>query len=100
MQVIDGKLLDAIKEEPCCWCGNRPADPHHIFTKGMGGGAQLDIQENVVPLCRTCHDDYHAARKGKRGRLLKIDLIAIAAARCRTTQESIKAKITELRRLT
>lgn len=34
-------------------------DIHHADPKGMGGSKILDHPENLVSLCRTCHDTAH-----------------------------------------
>lgn len=47
-------------------------DPHHIKTRGSGGG---DTDENVIGLCRKHHDAAHA------GRISKPVLLAIVAGR-------------------
>lgn len=31
-------------------------DAHHVYGRDLGGD---DVVENLVPLCRTCHDDLH-----------------------------------------
>lgn len=46
-----------------CWIGcevcNRTAvDIHHIEARGMGGTSAEDVIENLMALCRKCHDDY------------------------------------------
>ncbi len=44
----------------CDWCygyhGRR--DPHHVLTRGHGGGSRLDIDANLVSLCRACHNKH------------------------------------------
>jgi len=54
-------LIDELKRlvRYCEWCGVKalhthwPLDPHHIKTRGAGGGDTLD---NLVILCRPDHD--------------------------------------------
>lgn len=46
--------------EPECrnpQCKHRADDPHHIVTKG--GKLGDDVEDNIMPLCRTCHDLFH-----------------------------------------
>jgi 5-methylcytosine-specific restriction endonuclease McrA len=45
---------------PCEICGNRAVDVHHIENRGMGGDptAGKDVIENLMGLCRGCHNDY------------------------------------------
>ena len=46
--------------EPCDICERRPGtDPHHVQYRSQGGA---DVPENLLWLCRTCHDDLHAGR--------------------------------------
>jgi len=45
---------------PCECCGTRAVDTNHIICKGMGGvkNGRLDIIENLMAVCRKCHDKY------------------------------------------
>lgn len=44
---------DYIECERC----RRPAvDIHHIKARGMGGSDKLDVIENLMALCRPCHN--------------------------------------------
>ncbi len=46
--------------EPCEACELRPGvDPHHRIYRSQGGG---DVAENLMWLCRSCHDDVHNGR--------------------------------------
>ena len=38
---------------------NVAVDIHHISPKGMGGKAGKDKIENLIALCRKCHEDCH-----------------------------------------
>jgi 5-methylcytosine-specific restriction endonuclease McrA len=40
---------------PCEMCGSKAVDIHHIQARGMGGSKSLDVIDNLVALCRTCH---------------------------------------------
>lgn len=63
-----------IRAMPCCVCGYRPpSDPHHVKSRGAGGRA-----EDVVPLCRLCHDWIHASGRYSFERAKGIDLRVIA----------------------
>ena len=47
------------KKGPCRACSfraDKAIDPHHIVFREDGGD---DVAENIVPLCRRCHDDLH-----------------------------------------
>lgn len=46
----------------CENCGKVAVDVHHIDSKGMGGSKTKDYIENLVALCRSCHN---AAHKGQ-----------------------------------
>ncbi len=61
-RVVNKKLLKMIAEAPCTVCLKYPSDPHHITSVGAGGG---DVVENVMPLCRTHHDEWHRGGPGK-----------------------------------
>lgn len=45
-------------------------DPHHVIFKSAGG---LDVLNNLITLCRKCHDDIHAGR-------LRVEIVAVQAA--------------------
>ena len=48
----------AIKKMPCAACGTREGvDPAHIKTFGSTG---IDSGFNIIPLCRTHHNEQHA----------------------------------------
>jgi hypothetical protein len=44
----------------CEICGppQRAVDVHHIDARGMGGSELMDIIENLMGLCRKCHNKY------------------------------------------
>lgn len=42
---------------PCEWCGGRSVDVHHLDGRGPG----MDVIENLMGLCRDCHDEVHAS---------------------------------------
>lgn len=43
---------------PCEVCGARAVDIHHIECRGMGGSSEKDHIENLMALCRHCHELY------------------------------------------
>ena len=49
----------------CEVCGGSGADIHHIHRKGMGGSKLLDIIENLMCLCRSCHSAYGDIKQKK-----------------------------------
>jgi 5-methylcytosine-specific restriction endonuclease McrA len=54
-----------VVSEPLCRACRleKAVDPHHVLLKSQGGD---DLEDNIVPLCRACHRDYHEARIGIR----------------------------------
>ncbi len=59
MRIIDDDCRRRFKGPGVCEKCNRwheARDPHHAFIKkGMGGGSQIDVPENLASLCRVCH---------------------------------------------
>jgi len=50
--------LRFVRQQPCCACSAPgPSDPHHFGRRGMG---QKTDDYRTVPLCRRCHDRWHA----------------------------------------
>lgn len=43
---------------PCEVCRKRATDIHHIDARGMGGSYLKDFIENLMALCRECHEKY------------------------------------------
>tara|TARA_Y100001937_G_C7060380_1_gene303439 strand:- start:209 stop:448 length:240 start_codon:yes stop_codon:yes gene_type:complete len=41
---------------PCEVCKCKAVDIHHLERRGMGGSKTKDYIENLVALCRICHD--------------------------------------------
>lgn len=46
-------------------CLNKATDIHHIDARGMGGSKDKDRIENLMALCRNCHNDYGDIKKYK-----------------------------------
>lgn len=42
----------------CEVCGKIAVDLHHIKARGMGGSKLRDNIENIMALCRPCHEYY------------------------------------------
>lgn len=60
MRVMDEALLDVFRARACEWCMAPPrSEAHHIYAKGIGGGARLDVPLNLISLCRSCHGKVH-----------------------------------------
>ena len=52
----------------CVLCGRVAADVHHIVFRSQLGTSDLD---NLVCLCRSCHEEAHGVRANKVRELLK-----------------------------
>lgn len=94
VKVIDEALLDEFRRPGLCeWCGKHgPREPHHVFSKGMGGHQRFDIRINLISLCRGCHQRFHD------GGLRRSDLLQVVADREKTTTLLIEDEIYRLRR--
>ena len=44
----------------CERCKDEAVDIHHIHPKGMGGSKLMDNIENLMALCRVCHNMAHS----------------------------------------
>jgi hypothetical protein len=53
---------DAIE---CEVCGKIAVDLHHIQARGMGGSKHRDGIENIMALCRPCHEFYGDKKQHK-----------------------------------
>ena len=53
--------LDISDRILCTSCGQVAQDIHHIHPRGMGG-TEKDYIENLVALCRSCHDKAESSR--------------------------------------
>lgn len=43
---------------PCEICEAPAVDIHHIHCRGMGGSKDKDVIENLMAVCRHCHNYY------------------------------------------
>lgn len=43
---------------PCELCNSKAVDIHHINCRGMGGTKRVDNIENLMALCRACHQRF------------------------------------------
>lgn len=93
--VYNRSLLDHFRQKfRCEVCGRKGAvEPHHVYAKGMGGGAQLDIPENLIALDRFCHNRVHS------GQIPRSTLLALIACRQGLTVDQVLERIYSLRRL-
>lgn len=52
--------------ELCWYCAkNVWVEVHHIISRGMGGSKHRDQISNLIPLCRSCHEDSEVINKQK-----------------------------------
>ena len=70
-------LLDAMGLKPgefvpCEMCGDAATDTHHIESRKMGGSKAKDTPDNLVALCRRCHESAHRYPKEWKERLKQI----------------------------
>ena len=57
-RIINRKMIQACRKNRCEYCGTvTNIEPHHINTRGSGGG---DIKENLIQLCTQCHINAHS----------------------------------------
>jgi len=57
----------------CAICGAEATDIHHISGKPMGNKSKrYDVPENLIPVCRSCHNDIHNEKISKY--LVKLNL--------------------------
>jgi hypothetical protein len=57
LRLEDKKVLEQVRGQGCCVCGQHPVDASHIKTKGSGGP---DTLWNVVAHCRRHHMEWHS----------------------------------------
>lgn len=93
MIVKDDALLDEFRKRGRCeicheW--RHRLFPHHFHGRGMGGGSQMDVRENLLALCWKCHEDCHWARVERKEQLRLI------ARREKMTPEQVMDRIYEL----
>ena len=50
---------------PCEICGTTAVDIHHIDCRGMGGTTKLDTIENLMAVCRNCHEKFGDKKEHK-----------------------------------
>ena len=42
----------------CEICGSPAKDIHHIESRGIGGNKEADVINNLMAVCRSCHENY------------------------------------------
>ena len=59
-RITSKKTIQEVRKTYCEICGQRTnIEPHHINTRGSGGG---DIKENLIQLCTQCHINTHSGQ--------------------------------------
>ena len=59
-RITSKKTIQDVRKPYCEICGQRTnIEPHHINTRGSGGG---DIKENLIQLCTQCHINTHSGQ--------------------------------------
>lgn len=80
-RITDRKMIAMMRKPYCEYCrGRATGEPHHVFTRGSGGG---DIRENLVQLCGSCHTLAHD------GGIHQMALVALIARREGKTKDEI-----------
>lgn len=60
-RVVSRRAVEAARKPYCERCGRRdlPIHVHHVRARGIGAGKQMDVTQNLVALCVSCHDAVH-----------------------------------------
>ena len=60
---LNARKLKGCEDWLCEICGRsgivNGMDVHHVVAKGMGGRAGADAEENLIIICRHCHNACH-----------------------------------------
>jgi len=60
----------------CEYCGqNRMVDTNHISPRGFGSSKLKDHPENLIGMCRHCHQEFKAKRISKEDCWEKVSII-------------------------
>ena len=62
---LKGMGYDTTDFIPCEICQAKAVDIHHIDSRGMGGSKTADTIENLMALCRHCHNEYGDLKQHK-----------------------------------
>lgn len=94
MPIKDEDCLQQFRDKfKCERCGRRTTvEPHHVTSRGFGGGMRLDVLLNLAALCRDCHQLHHD------GKLPKGEIVAVVARREGLTPEQWWEAIWAMRR--
>lgn len=103
MKIVNDKLTATYRTAgKCRFCGRsvRLRCGAHVFSKGHGGGRQVDIRSNLVHLGMNPMTDcpcHHANHAGKAP--AEADLLACAAADNDCSQDDIRSLVMLIRRM-
>jgi 5-methylcytosine-specific restriction endonuclease McrA len=62
---LDAMGYDTNSWIPCEVCQATAVDIHHIEARGMGGSNNRDTIDNLMALCRQCHNEYGDLKQHK-----------------------------------
>jgi len=62
---LKGMGYDTTDWIPCEVCQAQAVDIHHIEARGMGGSKEADTIENLMGLCRACHNAFGDLKQHK-----------------------------------
>jgi len=62
---LKGMGYDTTDWIPCEVCQSQAVDIHHIEARGMGGSKDADRIENLMALCRKCHNAFGDLKQHK-----------------------------------
>jgi 5-methylcytosine-specific restriction endonuclease McrA len=81
------KMTKLCGESSCLVCGDSPCEPCHIRHRGMGGANSGWDIEDIVPLCRQCHNVFDARNGASKGQVERTRVVRyIVTARAREWQ--------------
>jgi hypothetical protein len=100
--IVDEELLRMFRAPGRCelcgnWCDVR--EPHHVFARGLGGGARLDIPENLLALGSTPGWQCRCHRLCEDGFIPRHAQLCVVALREGMEVEEVEAEIHRVRRL-
>ena len=95
--------MDRIREDLTAWqgvlcamprCRNDWTDPAHIDASGMGGRPSTYSIENMVGLCRSCHDTFDGRTlQGRQAMLRQLLAAHVTATRLGVTKQRKAANL-------
>ena len=62
-------------------CDELWSDAAHVEPSGLGGRPSTNVAENLVGLCRTCHDIFDGRRLQGRQHMLRVLMAALVETR-------------------